>query len=224
MIFGRVLRLAMVMKLAHRSSAMKIQILIRFRKHWLMRIVPLSEALMFFIRFWAINGRSHRKMIHQGSTKVGRSLKSSWISDGIDAMFQVFGNSPSSVVPFISSSPIDESSSFYSSSNSPVQSFRKNFRCRLCRLTYKVRERLNKSLDVKGKHHRRIFMTVRLIFERNMKSAMSKQVDTSRNSIRMFHCRLPLQGSTKFVWKRNPYLDKAMLRHQHLILRWLLLP
>lgn len=51
------------------------------------------------------------------------------------------GNSPPYALPSISLSSLDETLSFVSSSNSSIQTFRKNFQCRLCHLTYKVGEK-----------------------------------------------------------------------------------
>jgi hypothetical protein len=39
--------------------------------------------------------------------------------------------------PKINSSPVTDNS-FYSPTNHSIQSYKKNFQCRMCRLTYKV--------------------------------------------------------------------------------------
>lgn len=78
------------------------------------------------------------------------------------------GNSPPCALPSISLSSLDETLSFVSSSNSSIQTFRKNFQCRLCHLTYKVGEkrRLSKR-KTKSMICFRIFTIVPHIFERN---------------------------------------------------------
>jgi hypothetical protein len=69
----------------------------------------------------------------------------------------------------VNSSPGTDNS-FYSPTNHSMQPFRKNFQCRMCRLTYKVNPRKKrKDLHFVDRNFFRIFMIVQLIFVKNTK-------------------------------------------------------
>ena len=100
--------------------------------------------------------------------------------------FLVTSTSPPSLLPLITSSPTTDTS-FYSPTNHSMQPFRKNFQCRMCRLTYKVNCSLQENVRTFDCTFYRIFMIVPHISVKNMKSVMHKQVVTLKNSTRMLH-------------------------------------
>lgn len=115
----------------------------------------------------------------------------------IFSYFLVTSTSPPSLLPLIPSSPATDNS-FYSPTNHSMQPFRKNFQCRMCRLTYKVNSFLVhfRTFDCCCS---RIFMIVLHIFVKNMKLAMHKLVVMLKNSIPMLHYHHLLREIINFV-------------------------
>ena len=75
-----------------------------------------------------------------------------------------------SIIPIVNSSPGTDHS-FFSPTNHSMQPYRKNFQCRMCRLTYKVRSNQMKIYiyQILFFFIYRIFMIVQHIYVKNMK-------------------------------------------------------
>lgn len=106
--------------------------------------------------------------------------------------------SPPSLLPLTSSSPVADNS-FYSPTNHSMQPFRKNFQCRMCRLTYKVNSFRSQFSTLPTIISFRISMIAPHIFGKNTKLAMHKLVVMWKNSIPMLrYLHLP-QEITNFA-------------------------
>ena len=146
------------------------------------------------IRSLVSNGPLHQRMIHLRQRKVRMTMKEkavlfTWRKKNKKKKFSYFlvtSTSPTSLLPLITSSPTTDTS-FYSPTNHSMQPFRKNFQCRMCRLTYKVNCSLQGNVRTFDYTFYRIFMIVPHISVKNMKSVMHKQVVTLKNSTRMLH-------------------------------------
>lgn len=160
----------------------------------------LNVIQTFFIQFLVNNDQLHRRTIRSLQQKVMAKNKHEILllkKTKILSDVLVTPTSPPSLLPLLNSSPGTDNS-FYSPANHSMQPFRKNFQCRMCRLTYKVNSFSSKFL-IRSFYLFRIFMIVQLTFVKNTKSAMLKLVVSLRNWIPTRHCLHLQQEIINFV-------------------------